>query len=89
MNYVVEGTDYKTLELATSAANALHSNQGRAICIETGNSTQGETVTKTWIGRVDTTPPANELIERVERTERLAKRATAVAGSDPVPLLDE
>jgi hypothetical protein len=50
MKYTVEGVSYTSKKSATEAAGELHNTTGRAVQIEQGDSTLGETVQTEWIG---------------------------------------
>lgn len=83
--YVVEGVAYSTHASAAKHARELAGSEQRRVCVELGDSTQG-TYSREWFG-VETVPtPTNELLEPVDRTERLQKRMTAQPGTQPVPL---
>jgi hypothetical protein len=85
MKYTVEGVEYATHALALAAATHISTQQARPVKIETGDSTLGDSVVAEWVGATATTTPANELLEPVDRTERLAKRVAPVDGAPSVP----
>jgi hypothetical protein len=87
MTYTVEGVAYATEQLALDAARELHDSTGRTIQVHTGDSTQGAHTVQT-IGAPEAVA-ANEDLEPVDRTERLAKRNTAQPNTDPVSLIEE
>lgn len=85
MKYTVEGVEYASHALALAAATHTSTEQARPVKIETGDSTMGDSVVAEWVGAVTTLAPANELLEPVDRTERLAKRVAPVDGAPSVP----
>lgn len=89
MKYSVEGTAYDSHAAALAAATAISSTQNRAVKIETGDTTLGNSMSSETVGLAPELVDANELLEPVDRTERLALRNTAQPGTDPVPLQEE
>lgn len=81
MKYTVEGVSYTSKAAAMTAAKELHSTTGRAVQIVQGDATYGEAQEVSWIG-VEPLVAANELLEPVDRTERLTKRVEPAPGTD-------
>jgi hypothetical protein len=87
MTYTVEGVAYATHKLAVAAARELHAATGRTIQVHTGDTTQDSASVETIGAHLPVA--ANEDLEPVDRTLRLAQRAVADPNSDPVPTLEE